>query len=85
MANKNKAEKEREKAEWQLALDPQEKKLLEGMKEAFNTISDNLKTFLHAELNEIKSEINSFKQELQEVKQTVKNMEVKNADMNKEV
>lgn len=34
MANKNKIEKEKDRAEWQLALDLQEKKLLEGFKDA---------------------------------------------------
>lgn len=85
MANKNKAEKEREKAEWQLALDLQEKKLLEGIKEACNSISDSLKDFLHPELKEIKTEINVFQQDLQEIKQTVKNMKFKNTETNKKI
>lgn len=44
MTGRNKADKE--KAEWQLAFDLQEKKLLEGIKDA----CDNLKSFMRTEL-----------------------------------
>lgn len=84
MANRNKNDKEKEKAEWQLALDLQEKKLLDGIKDACNSISENLKT-LHAELNEIKMEINEFKKEVQEIKQKVHQVEIRSEVANKEV
>lgn len=52
MTNRNKNEKE--KAEWQLALDLQEKKILDGMKEACNSISENLKSFYTQNLKKLK-------------------------------
>lgn len=83
MAGRNKGEKE--KAEWQLALDLQEKKLLEGMKEACNSMSDNLKSFLSTELNDIKREIGSIKKEMQDVNQRIGHLELKNKETNKAV
>lgn len=71
MTNRNKVDKEKEKAEWQLALYLQGKKLLDEIKEACNSISSNLKDFLHSELKEIKNEIADFRKDLKEVKQTV--------------
>lgn len=77
MSNKNKVDKDKEKAEWQLALDLQEKKLLEGIKEACNAIIENMKSFLKVELNEIKNEIGDLKKEIQEVSKPPQHLEVK--------
>lgn len=69
LTNRNKGDKgdkEKDKAEWQLVLDFQEKKLLEGVIEACNLMSDNLKYFLRVELNEIKK-INDIKKDLKDV------------------
>lgn len=46
MTTRNKTEKDKEKAEWQLALDLQEKRLMEGMQDICKSMSDNLKKFL---------------------------------------
>lgn len=54
MTNILKVEKEKENVEWQLASDIQEKKLLEGMQDICNKIGENLKKFLHSELDEIR-------------------------------
>lgn len=83
MSNRNKGEKE--EAEWQLALNLQEKKLLEGMKEVCNSMSDNLKSFLSVELNDIKREINSLKKEMQDANQRIGHLESKKIETNKVV
>lgn len=49
MTNILKVEKEKENVEWQLASDIQE-----GMQDICNKIGENLKKFLHSELDEIR-------------------------------
>lgn len=88
MSNKNKGDKgdkDKDKGEWQLALDLQEKKLLEGMKEACNSMSDNLKSFLRVELNDIKRKISDLKRDMQDVNQKIHHLESKNVETDKVV
>lgn len=77
MANRGKGEKEKEKAKWQLALDLQEKKLLDGIKDAFSSISNNLKSFLHLELKELKNEISDIRKDLQAVTHKIEQVKLK--------
>lgn len=55
MSNRSKTEKDKDKdmAEWQLALDLQEKRLMEGMQDICNGMSENIKKFLRSELEDI--------------------------------
>lgn len=87
MTNRGKGDKDKDKdeAEWQLALDLQEKKLLDGIKEACSSISDNLKSFLHIELKEIKNDISEIKKDIQGVTQKIEQVELKMTKTDKEV
>lgn len=50
------------------------------MKEACNSISDNLKTFLRAELSEIKGELSVLRKDVQNVKQKIHCLDFKNSE-----
>lgn len=43
MNNKTKVDKEKEKVEWQFALEMQEKRMFEGMKEMCSNMGDSIK------------------------------------------
>lgn len=62
-------DKNKERAEWLLALDLQERKLLDGMKEICSDMGDNLKSFRQTELGEIKKEMGNLKKGMKEMTQ----------------
>lgn len=88
MTNKNKGDKgnkDKDKVEWQLALDFQEKKLLEGMKDACSSMSENLKLCIRTELSEVKNEINEVKKELEDVTHKIQHLESKGIEKDRVV
>lgn len=77
MATRNKQEKE--KAEWQLALDLQEKKMMEGMQDICNKMSDKLKKIFHMKLEDIKKDLGDLRKDIQEVTQKIQVLECSQA------
>lgn len=84
-SNKNKVDKEKEKAEWQFVLDLQEKKLFEGMKEICDKMGEGLKSCLHKEMVEIRNEIGELKKGLQDVTSRIYKIETKNLESESDI
>lgn len=85
MSNKSKSEKEKELAGWKLALDVQEKRMLEGVQDICNKMGKNLKQFMQLEMDEIKKDLNTLKKDMQMTTQKIQKTEINYQDAVREI
>lgn len=78
-------DKEKERAEWQLALDIQGEKTFGGMKEICSNMGDYLKSFMQTELGEIRRERGDLREGLQEMTQKFNKIESTNSNRDNEI
>lgn len=68
---------EREKVEWQQAIEALERRMMEGMHEICDTMKNSLTKLLRYEMADLKKDIREMKEDLQETKKIASRLKSK--------